>query len=514
MVKQNLQTEMLLELVFSSYNEINEKTILKKSIPLYLRKLNCFTAGVLKKENSSFNESLLIPYVSKKSKEWEHVKAYFSNLSQKAHEPFSQLLVENSIYYAYNLNTYGILILGRKKPFNETLTFELYPIINQLGIKLNQAYEKKQREIAEASLKEGELRMRTLLNSTAASILIYRNNKIIYANQAAENFTGYNYNELLNLSLKELIHTDYKNIIDRFYFKKIKNNSKEKSFEAKIIKKNDDIKWVDVNVGLINWDGNKAGIISSFDITKRKLAEQNLINAKEEAEKSERLKSAFLANMSHEIRTPMNGIIGFTDLLKTPNLSEDKREKYISIIEKSGDRMLNLINNIIDISKIEASLMRITYSNVNINEQLDNLYNFFKLEAHKKQIKLSITKRLPNSESIIRTDYEKFYAIYTNLVKNAIKYTNTGTIEIGYELKNTNLQFYVKDTGIGVPTSRQKAIFERFIQADIEDANATQGAGLGLSISKAYVEMLGGKIWLESTPTKGSTFYFSFPYSY
>jgi hypothetical protein len=514
MVKHNLQTEMLLELVFSASSDSNELTILKKSIPLYLRKLNCFSAGVLKKDNLQFKETLLIPYIYKKSKDWEYVKTYFLKNSLLIDEPCSQLIFKNSIYYAYHLNKYGILILGRKKPFSINLTNELKPIINHLGIKLLQAQEKKQREIAENSLIESEQFMRTLLNSTAANILIYYNNSIIYANNSAEKFTGYNFKELVDLNILGLLHPDFKS----FYEKLNSNNLKEQinlKPDFKIIKKDKTESWVNVNIATIKWTGLDAVLISAFDITQLKLTEQDLINAKEEAEKSERLKTAFLANISHEIRTPMNGILGFTELLKTPNLSSDKREKYIEIIEKSGERMLNLINNIIDLSKIEASLMPTKYDEVNINEQLNNLYNFFNVEATNKGLKLIINKTLTDSEAIFNTDYEKFYAIFTNLIKNSIKYTNKGVIEIGYNLKNKNktIEFYVKDTGIGILENRQEAIFERFIQADIEDANATQGAGLGLSISKAFIEMLNGKIWVKSIKNKGSIFYFTLPFN-
>jgi CheY-like chemotaxis protein len=164
--------------------------------------------------------------------------------------------------------------------------------------------------------------------------------------------------------------------------------------------------------------------------------------------------------------------------------------------------------------------MKLEISESNINEQIDYIHTFFKPEAETKEIKLSFQKTLPEREAIIQTDREKLYAILTNLVKNAIKYTKEGTIEFGYNMVETLdatslplLQFYVKDTGIGIPKNRQEAIFERFIQADIEDKMAYQGAGLGLTITKAYVEMLGGKIWVESEEGFGSIFYFTLPYN-
>jgi len=248
-------------------------------------------------------------------------------------------------------------------------------------------------------------------------------------------------------------------------------------------------------------------------ILQKKIDEKTLIKAKEKAEESDRLKSAFLANMSHEIRTPMNGILGFTSLLQEPNLTGSEQQKYIEIIQKSGVRMLNTVNDIIDISKIEAGQVELSHSEVNITDHLKELHSFFKPEAIKKGIDLLLKTSVKDTHCKIVTDFEKFNSIVTNLIKNAIKFTNEGFIEYGYHTKNKNeyleLEFYVKDTGIGIPKDRQQAIFERFIQADINDKLAHQGSGLGLAISKAYAEMLGGKIWVESEEGKGSCFYFT-----
>lgn len=258
---------------------------------------------------------------------------------------------------------------------------------------------------------------------------------------------------------------------------------------------------------------NKELIFQNEEKEKRAL---ELIQAKEKAENSDSLKSAFLANMSHEIRTPMNGILGFADLLREPEMTGEKQQEYIEIIKKSGARMLNIINDIVNISKIESGLMELNIQESNINKQLEFVYTFFKPQIEQKGMQFLIKNELSGKKAFIISDCEKIYGILTNLVKNAIKHTENGTIELGYILKTKNkkkeLEFYVKDTGIGIPISRQEAIFERFIQADISDKRALEGAGLGLSISKGYVEMLGGKIWVESEEKKGSTFYFTIPY--
>ena len=237
-----------------------------------------------------------------------------------------------------------------------------------------------------------------------------------------------------------------------------------------------------------------------------------LVIAKEKAEESDWLKTAFLANMSHEIRTPMNGILGFSELLKKPNLTGQQQQHYIRIIEKSGHRMLNTINDIISISKIESGLMELDISESNVNEQIEYIYTFFKPEVEGRGLQLFKKNGLPFDKAVLKTDREKIFAILTNLVKNAIKFTETGSIDIGYIQKGEYLEFYVKDSGIGVDDERQEAIFERFMQADISDSRAYEGAGLGLSISKAFVEMLGGELRVESKKGKGSSFYFTIPY--
>ena len=249
----------------------------------------------------------------------------------------------------------------------------------------------------------------------------------------------------------------------------------------------------------------------------RKKAEENLISALEKAQESDRLKSAFLTNMSHEIRTPMNGILGFTELLKEPQLTGEEQKNYIKIIEKSGGRMLNTINDIIDISRIEAGQIEVEKTEVSISKILEEQCNFFDREAKAKGLELIYKPALSDMIAHIVTDKQKLESILTNLIKNAIKFTKKGNISFGCLLKKERnfkrLEFYVKDTGIGIPTDRISAIFNRFEQADIEDTQVFEGSGLGLAISKSYVEMLGGNISVISEEGTGSTFVFTIPYT-
>ncbi|PKP48650.1 MAG: hybrid sensor histidine kinase/response regulator [Bacteroidetes bacterium HGW-Bacteroidetes-11] len=299
------------------------------------------------------------------------------------------------------------------------------------------------------------------------------------------------------------------------FFQNVFSNIEKQTCEVIIESKDNAPIYLSIN-GIISKNGQKCFLTLS-DITASKNAEIELIKAKKHAEKSDYLKTAFLANMSHEIRTPMNGILGFAQLLKEPDLTKEELKEYVSIIEKSGARMLNIVNDIIDITKIEAGLMELDITETDINEQIEYIYDLFKPEVEAKGMNLLCNKRLPAKDATIKTDREKVYAILTNLVKNAFKYSIEGSIEIGCILRSdrdpAELEFFVKDTGIGIPKDRHEAIFERFVQADTADKMSYSGAGLGLSITKSYVEMLGGRIWLESEEEIGSTFYFTLLYN-
>ncbi|MFZ4547077.1 MAG: PAS domain S-box protein [Bacteroidales bacterium] len=373
------------------------------------------------------------------------------------------------------------------------------------------------RKIVEEDLKENEERHRTILQTAMDGFWLFdQNGKMLEVNETYCLMSGFSEKEILNMAVPELVAGDVvQNVAERL--QKVRMMGEDR-FESLHRRKDGSIFYVEVSIQFQKAEGGRF-VAFVHDITNRKRDEKELHLAKEKAEESDRLKSAFLANMSHEIRTPMNGILGFTELLKLPGLTGEQQDEYIQIIKKSGDRMLNIINDIVDISKIEAGQMELAITEANINEQLDYVYTFFKPEVEGKGMTLSYITGLDSKDAIIYTDREKLYAILTNLVKNAIKYSDGGSIEFGYILKNqvhehaSTLEFYVKDTGIGIPRNRQHAIFDRFVQADISDTRAFEGAGLGLSITRAYVEMLGGTIWVESTEGQGSKFYFTMPFT-
>ncbi len=249
------------------------------------------------------------------------------------------------------------------------------------------------------------------------------------------------------------------------------------------------------------------------DVSEQEKAENDLIKAKEKAEESDRLKSSFLANMSHEIRTPMNGIIGFSELLKSKNLTPDDKHYYTSVIVDSGHQLLDIINDVLEISKIETGQISIHIAETDVHKLSESLVKFFRKRAEHKKNTLIIKTTNNGAQNIIKTDETKLRQILNNLVSNAIKFTKNGTIEIGYELKNNNtIEFYVQDSGIGIAPKEQSMIFQRFTQANSHIMPKNSGTGLGLSISKSLVELLGGQIWVDSKLNEGSRFTFSLPY--
>ncbi len=232
---------------------------------------------------------------------------------------------------------------------------------------------------------------------------------------------------------------------------------------------------------------------------------------KDKAEESDKMKSAFLANMSHEIRTPMNGILGFTELLRSVDHSSQEQKQFIEIIQQSGNRMLETINNIIDISKLESGIEKPNYADVNLQNLLTELHIFFKREAKSKGIELILEGNGTISSQSFVSDAHKLNSILTNLIKNAIKFTNTGSVTLKYALDHNLAEFWIIDTGIGIAYNKQTSIFNQFEQAELTNSRAYEGSGLGLSITKGYVELLNGEISLASEPQKGTTFYVRIP---
>jgi signal transduction histidine kinase/CheY-like chemotaxis protein len=351
--------------------------------------------------------------------------------------------------------------------------------------------EEKEKRAEELIIAYKELVAHNIEKGKRAEELIIANKELIFQNKEKEDRA----NELI-IANKELI---------------FQNEEKEKRAEELIIADNE----------LVFQNEEKEKRAAELIIANKELIFQNgekekraveLLKAKEHAEESDRLKTAFLHNMSHEIRTPMNGILGFAELLKSRRLSGEKQQEFIELIEQSGQRMLNIINDIVNISKIETGQIEIDLQEINVNHMIKHLHTFFIPEAEGMGLILTYKTGLNDIMCITETDNLKLTQILSNLIKNALKFTKSGTVEFGYHRKDQMLEFYVQDTGIGIESKMQDTIFERFRQVDMSISRNYEGAGLGLAITKAYIERLGGKIWVESELNEGATFFFNIPY--
>ncbi|MBI5541924.1 MAG: response regulator [Bacteroidia bacterium] len=374
--------------------------------------------------------------------------------------------------------------------------------------------EIKRRKISEEVLRQSEEKFSISFNRTPVPMFIIdEKGNIVDVNESFEEITGLRKNKIkghyiLSIPFFESA-ADYE-----FISNKTQINGSVQNYIMKYVRKN--------GLGSCSFSGeliklnDKPNILAIvFDISERQKYENDLKLAKEKAEESDRLKSAFLANMSHEVRTPLNVIIGFSDLLRDHTLSQELRDEYIDMVTSNSRNLLELINDIIDISKIEAGQLRVSESACNLNQTLRQLYNWInkdKIEKNKNGLDVVVSTPLIDSDSFILIDEGRLKQIFVNLLTNALKFTNKGKIEFGYIVREKDLKFYVKDTGIGINKANLALIFERFKQADEGTARKYGGTGLGLAITKAITELMGGAIWVESEPDKGSIFYFSLPY--
>jgi len=371
------------------------------------------------------------------------------------------------------------------------------------------------RKKAEKALKEIEGIYITLFSNLSDPLIIFdeETNLVLDCNQAAMQKYGYSLKEFRKL-IRYNLHPpeELKKINRKIYDLENSNpqyfthiNKKKKRF------------CVEVHTARTTYNGRKAYISMIKDVSRNRFLEDEIKEARIKAEEGEKLKSAFLANLSHEIRTPLNSIMGFSNLLNDVENIEN-REEFISIINRSGEQLLKVIDDVIQVSKIEAGLVQIKDEEFNVNSLINDVLHIFKLNEKLRSKKLKfITKYgLPYARSKTRGDWFLLRQVLTNIIENAIKFTNKGNIEIGYEIVNDKdkpvFEFYIKDSGIGIHPDKQKIIFERFRQADMSSSRLNSGTGLGLSISKSIINLLNGLIWVESTPSKGSTFFFTIPY--
>lgn len=386
------------------------------------------------------------------------------------------------------------------------------PILDKEGV--FKGFRGINRDITERKQKDAEnKKLSTVVEQSANTIIITDvKGKIEYVNPRFTEVLGYTAEEVIGKSPRILKSGKHPKEFYTQLWGTIKSGEIWKGeFQNK--SKNGNLFWEQATITPIKNDEGKIINFLSIreDITIQKEAERKLKKALIKAEESDKLKSAFLANMSHEIRTPMNGIIGFSEFLLNPNLSEKKRQEYANVVIKSSKQLLAIVNDILDISKIEAGAIQLNYEPVNINKQLDDLYTFYKPRAKENNLKLYYKKGLENGESLIDIDKTKLNQILRNLLSNAFKFTKEGSIEFGYQLVEDNLHFYVKDTGVGIDKEFKNNIFDRFSQGKRTINELKSGTGLGLAISKNFVELFNGKIWF-TTGDEGTTMNFTIPY--
>lgn len=369
-----------------------------------------------------------------------------------------------------------------------------------------------ERKKMEISLRESEEKYKFLFYNNPQPSWIYDLESLSFleVNNVAIIHYGYTREEFLQMTLKDIRPSeDIPQLINEIYGKIRPEDSNGRHWRH--LKKNGEIIYVEIYSHAIDYLGKPARHVLINDITDRLETELEIRAAKKKAEESDRLKSAFLANMSHEIRTPLNSILGFSELVADPDFNGEDRKEFIEIIERSSERLLALIDGILDLSKIEAGQIQLNIHPFSIHDLLISLYKSHLLTAQQKGLELLLNTSFFENDIKMISDGHRVAQILNNLINNAIKFTPKGSIAFGLNLLEDSIQFYVKDSGIGIPQDSHERIFERFWQVDRGLSRKFEGSGLGLTIAKNLVELLGGHIWLESAVGLGSTFYFILP---
>lgn len=369
----------------------------------------------------------------------------------------------------------------------------------------------------QASLDKSDITHQKMIANIGDVIVIFDKDGINrYKSPNIERWFGWKPQDIVGRPALENVHPDDLETAQNFINCLMETAGNNGSIENRYRCKDGTFKWIEfTGINLLD-DPDIAGILGNYrDITERKEAQNAIIDAKERAEESDRLKSAFLQNMSHEIRTPMNAIMGFSELLPMAYNKKDKLEKYSRIINQRCSDLLDIINDLLNLSKIESGKLSLNNQPCNLHELFAELSNFFweyQNRINKKHIGFILKAEGLEDNAILITDKTKLKQIFINLINNAFKFTHTGKIEGGCRYNDSHqLIFYVSDTGIGIPVDKHKAVFDRFVQVGNTNEFIYGGTGLGLSIVKGLLDMMGGTIWLESAPGQGTSFYFTLP---
>ena len=447
-----------------------------------------------------------------------------------------------------NGEAYGVIALQNYENNHEYIhdyNEDDLQILNYVAQNLSRIIEKIQSETA---LKESEEKYRNLIDNMGEGMtIIDLQENVIFCNPVASNIFGFRDLELIGHNLNEFLDgyhiesikhetqkrmkgtkSTYEQVITTVHNKKctiqvtatplykgnkvignlgiVRDITDQKKYELRIKQKNEELQAAEEELKSSNEELHRLN---------QNLEQNNLELkiAKEKAESADHLKTAFLANMSHEIRTPMNSIVGFTQLLKNKKEDHDKLDRFIDIININGKQLITIIDDIIDFSKIEANQIEIIHSTFDVVKMLDMLYESFSNHIKTNNLDINFLLKKPAvNQLVIKSDEQRIQQILTNLINNAIKFTSKGKIVFGCKLQNKKVLFFVEDTGIGIPEDKKEIIFERFRQVDDGYTRKYGGTGLGLTISKRLVNLLGGEMWVDSGLGKGSEFYFTIPF--
>ncbi len=371
------------------------------------------------------------------------------------------------------------------------------------------------RKMAERLLRSNERKFRSIFNRAEDAIFLVNPDGYHQdSNKKAREMTGFGGQAADSLHFTDILAPEYHQKARRI-IENLKNDGEGDVYEMEIINRQEQRVSVEITVSPLydHQDELTSVLAVARDVSDRKHAEELLVQAKQKAEENDRMKSAFLANMSHEIRTPLNGIIGFASMLKRKQVSEEKRQEFLNIINNSANQLLGLINDIIDIAKLESGQQKVNHQTFSLNQMMNETYTLYTPGGRENKIDFACRNGLNDEASYITTDKTKLQQILNNLLTNAFKFTRQGRVTFGYTVEGQQLHFYVEDSGKGIPKAKQDQIFERFSQVDSSNQPNPnqQGTGLGLSISKGLAELLGGEIWVNSQPGEGSKFEFTIP---
>ncbi|PKQ68722.1 ABC transporter substrate-binding protein [Labilibaculum manganireducens] len=504
------QTSNLRQKNIELQNEISERirtvAALKQSEKRFREMIENLPSGAIlvEEDESLFSNKKAFEITGYTNSELQDINSWFSTLYPKSREENIQLYLENKIN---NFKSASISSITCKNGDRRHIEFHAYKFDNKEIWLINDITERLK---TENDLISSENKLRTYIEESPNGLVIFNSNtKVKFANQAFTDLM-----EISESKLDDICITDFFAPTHLQQNKKLFNQLLNKGkTQGEIFIQTTSGKNIPVYISAVQLI-NQEFLAFIVDISAIKEAENKLSLALKHAEESDRLKSAFLANMSHEIRTPMNGILGFSQLLLKEDLSQEKKERYIDILTQNGKQLLVIIDNIIDISYLEVNQLKINSSVFQVQQLFDNLQLFFSVDKNrykKDHLEIRFNNTISVEHDQISSDYEKINQILINLINNALKFTEKGTIAISSRIEKSLLYITVEDSGIGIPKEKQDIIFERFGQVENAYTRQFGGAGLGLPISKGLIELLGGEIFFESNVGIGSKFEFYIP---